>query len=118
MADTLYEVLKFLKRQEKARPDELYDLVYEFTLAWNAAFPDKAAFNELHFLVDHMPLFAETWEMVGIINEESFEAFHCRLSKVKDVLKSIPSHTQRINTINARMQRLLKEEIIDLTMKV
>ena len=92
--------------------------MYNFSLAFDNAFPDKDAFNKLHFLISHMPTFAAVWEMIGIVNEESFEAFHARLAKVKDQLKYIPSHLKRVETINARMQCLLKEEIMELTVEL
>merc|ERR1711957_133997 len=118
MSETLFNVLKYLKRQEKSRPDECKELVYQFTLAWKIAFPDKKDFNKLHFLITHSTMFAEAWEMMGIVSEESFEAFHNRLQKTKSLLKNIPSHAQRVETINARMQNLLKEEIMELTITV
>ena len=53
--------------------------------------------------------------MVGILSEESFEAFHGRLAKVKGLLKSMPCDCLRVETINARMQCLLKKEIMEGT---
>jgi len=56
--------------------------------------------------------------MVGIVSEESFEAFHCCLVRVKDLLKSMPSHLSRVEISNARMQSLLKKEIMEGTIKL
>ena len=115
LAETLSELMKTLKSQEKQCPNEFKEIVYQFTLAWDDAFPEKHAFNKLHFLISHMPKFVELWEMVGILSEESFEAFHGRLAKVKDLLKSMPCDLSRVETINARMQCLLKKEIMEGT---
>ena len=117
-AETLSPLLRFLKRQEKACADELKELIYEFTVAWDDAFPDKKAFNKFHFLVAHMPDFVELWGMLGILSEESFEAYHSHSAKVKNILKSNPNHEQRVATFNARSQNLLKRDIMDLTLLV
>ena len=118
VADTLSPLLRFLKRQEKVCADELKELIYEFTVAWDDAFPYKKAFNKFHFLVAHMPDFVELWGMLGILSEESFEAYHSRSAKIKNLLKFNPNHEQRVATINARSQNLLKRNIMDLTLHV
>ena len=56
--------------------------------------------------------------MLGIVNEESFEAFHAKLVSVKDDLSGMPSITSRVNTTNARTQSLLKEEIMKLNVEL
>ena len=56
--------------------------------------------------------------MLGIVNEESFEAFHAKLVSVKDDLSGMPSITSRVNTTNARTQSLLKEEIMKLNIEL
>lgn len=118
VAETLYPILTYMKSQEKRDPQHFKKLIYQFALAFEAAFPDKDAFNKLHFLFSHLPKFTELWEMIGIVNEESFEAFHSRLSMIKSLLKSIPSDSQRVGTINARMQSLLNEKIMELTLLI
>ena len=118
VADTLFKILKFLKSQEKSQQDKFKELVHQFTLEWDTIFQDNDIFNKHNFLICHMPTFAAIWEMIGIVNEESFEAFHSCLARVKDQLKSMPYHLLWVETINARMQSLLKEEIMELTMAV
>ena len=56
--------------------------------------------------------------MLGIVNKESFEAFHAKLCLVKRDLKSMPSIMGRVKTTNSRTQVLLKEEIMELTLQV
>ena len=114
----LFELLTFLKSQEKKSAEECREVIYQFSLAFDDAFPDKDAFNKLHFLICHTPTFVELWGMLGVVNEESFESFHSRLARVKDLLKHIPGDQHRVEVINARMQCLLKKDVMDGTMKV
>lgn len=114
VADTLFHILTFLKSQEKRDPHVFKELVYQFALAWEDAFPDKNAFNKLHFLLGHLPEFIELWEMIGVVNEESFEALHSRLARIKNLVKSMPSHSERVAVVNARMQTMLNENILGI----
>ena len=108
----------FIKSQEKRDPNRLRDLLCEFSVEWRDAFPDKNTFNKLHFLLYHLPGYVDFWEMLGIISEESFEAFHAKLCQTKGDLKYMPSTTDRVKTTNARTQSLLKKDIMELTLQV
>ena len=55
-------------------------------------FIDKDAFNKLHCLIALTSTFAVVCRMIGIVNEESFRAFHAHLEKVKYQPKYIPDH--------------------------
>ena len=118
VAKILFKIMVFIKSQEKRDPNNLRDLLFEFSIAWCNAFPDKNTFNKLHFLLYHLPGYVEFWEMLGIISEESFEAFHAKLCKTKGDLKGMPCTTARVNTTNARTQNLLNPEIMKLTLQV
>ena len=45
----------FMKSQTKNDPNYIKDLLYEFLVAWEDAFPNKNTFNKLHFLLYHLP---------------------------------------------------------------
>ena len=56
--------------------------------------------------------------MLGIVNKESFEAFHAKLFLVKGNLRSMPSITGRVKVTSSRTQSLLKKESMELTLQV
>ena len=53
------------------------------------------------------------YEMTGRVSEESNESFNATLAEIKDRVKTMASHTQRIEITNARTQGNLKGEILD-----
>lgn len=118
VAQLLSKIMIYMKSQTKRDPKLFRDLLFQFSMAWKDAFPDKNTFNKLHFLLYHLPDYVDFWEMLGIVNEESFEAFHAKVVSVKDDLSGMPSITSRVNTTNARTQSLLKEEIMKLNVEL
>ena len=118
VAQVLSKIMIYMKSQRKRDPKLFRDLLFQFSIAWKDAFPDKNTFNKLHFLLYHLPGYVDLWEMLGIVNEESFKAFHAKLVSVKDDLSGMPSITSRVNTTNARTQSLLKEEIMKLNVEL
>jgi hypothetical protein len=72
----------------------------------------------MHDLVPHVILFIEWEPMYGIISEDSFEASHQLLKKMKAHLERIPDHSLRADVMSRRLQLGTKESVEIVTASV
>ena len=112
LAKALFDVSRFIKSQKKRCPEECDDLFFTLYMAWKDTFPDKRGFNKYHVLFFEIREYIHNFHMAGRTSEESNEAFNARLAKCKDLLKRMPSTTQRVDLTNARIQGNLNGEIL------
>ena len=84
-------------------------MTYSLHCTWLGA---MQGFNKFHVLFFEIREYIHRYHMAGRTSEESNEAFNARLAKCKDLLKRMPSTTQRVNLTNARVQGNLNGEIL------
>jgi hypothetical protein len=78
---------------------------------WLTQYPEQHIFPKMHDLVAHVIWFIERERMYGIISEESFEASHQLLKKMKAHLDRIPDHSLRADVMSRRLQLGTKESV-------
>ena len=79
---------------------------------WEDAFPGKS-FNKFHGLFCTIRNFVHKYEMTGRISEESNEGFNGTLADIKERLRCMPSHKERIHLTSAQTQGNLNGNILE-----
>ena len=82
LASAIYDVGCFLKSQKKSPPSVCDDKLLNLWMRLQCAFPGMK-FNKFHGMFCTMRRYVHTFHMVGIISEESNEAFNEILIEVK-----------------------------------
>ena len=112
LASAIFDVGCFLKSQKKRSPQICDDKLFVLWYRWEDAFPGKK-FNKFHGMFCTIREFVHLFQMTGRVSEESNESFNATLAEIKDRLKCMTSHKQRIEITNARTQGNLKGDILD-----
>lgn len=118
VASLLYKFCTYTKSQKKRKVDDFMDVLDPLLLAWDGAFPHKAYFLKLHHIMAHLPDFVERYGMLGRISEEIFESVHALAGRVKQMVATMCSDSQRIETANAKAQTKLKPGCMEATIKI
>ena len=113
LAEKTFKLMTYLKSQERRCPDEFLDLLLDFVMSWEDTFPDVPCFNKLHFLMRHVVEFIDEYGIYGRVSSESHEAMHAKIGRIKQVLKSMTSTRQRMETFHARASSNLKNGVIE-----
>ena len=66
----------------------------------------------------HLPEFVDRYGMLGRISEESFESVHALMARVKEMVVTMRSDSQRIETASAKAQTKLKPGCMEATIKI
>ncbi|KAL7548977.1 hypothetical protein ACHAWF_012244 [Thalassiosira exigua] len=118
VAKLLYPFVTYMKSQKKRHVEEYMELLDPLLKEWDKAFPEKAYFLKLHHAMAHLPDFVEIYGMLGRVSEESFESVHTLMAKIKEMVSSMHSDTQRIETAAAKSQTTLKPKVMEASIKL
>lgn len=105
------KILKSQSKQSSLQIIKLRDAIYRLSKAWRNHFPNTTIFLKFHHVEAHVLDFVKRYEMYGRVSEEGFESAHPYVNQIRDMLKSVASTTQRINTICQRLHSGMNDEV-------
>ena len=125
LSKSLLDVSRYLKSQERRQLDDYLPKLNELILDWELADMRKMAgtrdmsyFIKLHHLMAHSPEFIRKYGMSGRVSEESFEAIHALISRIKKMVATMHGDIRRITSACSKAQNTLKKGVNDSSNKI